>query len=203
MKVWPLNRAARLDFEGIFSQVSEPTLQRIAAGEADAIDDCLARYGDLVWSIARRLSKTSADAEDATQEIFLEIWKNAAKYNPDLSSEATFITMIARRRLIDRHRKQQRRPDTVTMDENMDQPMEIGPDAVELKEEVIRARKCMEQLRPDEKNVLELSIFHQLSQSKISEMLKIPLGTVKTHARRGLNRLRDMLKPDAVSGGAQ
>lgn len=181
--------------------MSEPTLQRIAEGDESAIDDCLARYGDLVWSIARRLSRNSADAEDATQEIFLEIWKNAAKYNPDLSSEATFITMIARRRLIDRHRKQQRRPETVTMDENIDQPFDELVDSVELKEEVIRAKKCMELLRPDEKNVLELSIFHQLSQSKISEMLKIPLGTVKTHARRGLNRLRELLKPDAVSGG--
>ena len=183
--------------------MAETTLQRIADGDAAAVDECLARYGDLVWSIARRLSKTSADAEDATQEIFLEIWKNAPKYNPDLSSEATFITMIARRRLIDRHRKAQRRPETVTMDENVDQAAGDLPDTVELKEEVIRAKKCMEQLRPDEKNVLELSIFHQLSQSKISELLKIPLGTVKTHARRGLNRLREMLKLDAVSGGAQ
>lgn len=183
--------------------MSESILKRIADGDADAVDDCLAQFGDLVWTIARRLSKTNADAEDATQEIFLEIWKNASKYNPELSSEATFITLIARRRLIDRHRKAQRRPETVTMDEKMEQPSETVPDSVELKEEVTRAKKYMDQLRPDEKNVLELSIFHQLSQTKISEMLKIPLGTVKTHARRGLTRLRDMLRLDAVSGGAQ
>lgn len=183
--------------------VTESVLQRVARGDAAAVDECLSQFGDLVWSIARRLSPDNADAEDATQEIFLEIWKNAGKYNPDLSSEATFITMIARRRLIDRHRKSSRRLDTVSIEFNQDSAHEVGKDFVELAEEASKARQCLEQLKPDEKKVLELSIFHQLSQTKISELLSIPLGTVKTHARRGITRLRDMLSLEAVSGGAR
>ena len=93
--------------------MAEPLLQKIANGDSSAVDECLAKYGNLVWSIARRYSPNNSDAEDATQEVFLEIWKNAARYDSDLSSEATFITMIARRRLIDRHRKQSRRLETV------------------------------------------------------------------------------------------
>ena len=178
-------------------------LQRIAEGDSEAVHDCLARSGDLVWSIARRLSFNNAEAEDATQEIFLEVWKNAERYNPELSSEATFITMIARRRLIDRHRKQSRRVDTISIDTDQDRPSEVEKDVIEIAEEASKARECLEQLRPDEKKVLELSIFHQLSQTKISEMLKIPLGTVKTHARRGITRLRDMLNLETVAGGAK
>ena len=178
-------------------------MQKIATGDSSAVDDCLEQYGNLVWSIARRHSSNNSDAEDATQEIFMEIWKNAYRYDPELSSEATYITMIARRRLIDRHRKQSRRLETVSMDEKMDQPQSDLKNEVEILDEAVKARHCMEQLKPDEKNVLELSIFHSLSQSKIAEVLKIPLGTVKTHARRGLSRLRELLSLDTISGGAQ
>ena len=183
--------------------MEDPLLQKIATGDSSAVDECLAKYGNLVWSIARRYSSNNSDAEDATQEIFMEIWKNAVRYNPKLSSEATFITMIARRRLIDRHRKQSRRLETVSMDDKVDQPESESTNQVEILDEAVKAKRCMEQLKPDEKNVLELSIFHQLSQTKIAEVLKIPLGTVKTHARRGLNRLREMLSLDTISGGAQ
>ncbi len=180
----------------------ENILQRVANGDASAVDDCLSQYGGLVWSLAKRLSRTAADAEDATQEIFLEVWKNSGKYDEGISSEATFITMIARRRLIDRHRKQTRTLETVAMDPDFNSPSESEPDRVELAEEATLARECLNQLRPDERQVLELSIFHHLPQVKIAEKLEIPLGTVKTHARRGLMRMRELLRPGSLAGGA-
>lgn len=183
--------------------MAEPLLTRIANGDSTAVDECIDLYGNLIWSLARRLSPTTTDAEDAVQEIFVEIWRKAASYNPALSSEATFITMIARRRLIDRHRRQTRRPETVTMDEQHDRAGGMPVNSVELAEEFNKAHQCLQQLKPDERKVLELSIFQQLSQASIAEVMKIPLGTVKTHARRGINRLRDMLGAEAISGGVQ
>ena len=83
-------------------------LQSVADGNAAAVDECLGKYGGLVWSLARRLCPRHEDAEDAVQEIFVEIWRNAAKFDPEIASEATYVTMIARRRLIDRNRRARR-----------------------------------------------------------------------------------------------
>src|ERR1700734_2723749 len=80
-------------------------LQRIASGDSAAVRECMDQYGALVWSLARRLSRTSSDAEDATQEIFLDIWRSAARFDAAQGSDKVFIAMIARRRLIDRLRK--------------------------------------------------------------------------------------------------
>src|SRR5215813_5986353 len=88
-------------------------LARVASGDRGAVRDCIARYGGLVWSIARRFE--GADAEDAVQEIFLDLWKSAARFDPRIASESAFVAMITRRRLIDRRRTRRRRPTTETI----------------------------------------------------------------------------------------
>jgi RNA polymerase sigma-70 factor (ECF subfamily) len=85
--------------------VAQAILKRIAAGDKTAVQDCLDSYGGLVWSLARRMSPNTNEAEDAVQEIFIDVWKNAARFDESQSSETTFVAMIARRRLIDRLRK--------------------------------------------------------------------------------------------------
>ena len=90
--------------------MSRGILERVAAGEAAAVEECLAAYRGLVWSLARRSTPNLADAEDAMQEIFIAVWRNASRYDPALSAESTFITTIAKRRLIDRYRRKSRRP---------------------------------------------------------------------------------------------
>src|SRR6201995_483920 len=85
-------------------------LQRIASGDTAAVRECLETYGPLVWSIARRMSRTPSDAEDATQEIFLDIWRSAPRYDASQGSDKVFIATIARRRLIDRLRKTNAEP---------------------------------------------------------------------------------------------
>ena len=94
-------------------------LQRVARADAAAVDECLNAYGGLVWSLARRLCRKHEDAEDAVQEIFVEIWRKAEKFDPDVASESTYITMIARRRLIDRFRRRSREPNTALINEEM------------------------------------------------------------------------------------
>src|SRR5271154_3658467 len=90
--------------------MSPSVLQRIASGDSDAVRECIEQYGALVWSLARRLSRTASDAEDATQEIFLDIWRSASRFDATQGSDKVFIAMIARRRLIDRLRKTSAEP---------------------------------------------------------------------------------------------
>jgi RNA polymerase sigma-70 factor (ECF subfamily) len=183
--------------------VADNVLKRIAAGDSAAVDECLRQYGGLVWSLARRFSPDHAESEDAVQEVFVDIWRSADRFDESVGSEATFITMIARRRLIDRHRKRSRQVDTAALVEEALPAESEGQDRLEIAEDAAQARRALNQLRSEERRVLELSIYQGLSQSKIAEATQLPLGTVKTHARRGLIRLREMLGSDSVAGAKE
>jgi len=183
--------------------VAETVLQRIAAGDPSAVEECLEQYSGLVWSLVRGFSGNHADAEDAVQEIFIEIWRHAGRFDAQVASETTFITMLARRRLIDRHRRRSRRRDTAPLD--MEPPAASADDEQRLDtlEQAGRARQMLEQLRPEQRHVLELSLGEGLSHREIAEATSLPLGTVKTHSRRGLIRLRELLQPDSARAGAE
>ena len=180
------------------NSVPQTILERVTAGDSPAVEECLQKYGGLVWSLARRLCSNYADAEDAVQEVFIEVWRHADRFDPQVASEATYITMIARRRLIDRFRRRSRELDTASIQEEMVELTSRHEQQTEIEEEAARARQFMQQLRPEQQQVLELSITHGLSQSQIAETTNLPLGTVKTHARRGLMRLRELLGADQV-----
>lgn len=151
-------------------------------------------YGGLIWSLARRMSETAADAEDATQEIFLEIWRSAGRYDPAIGTEAVFLTTIARRRLIDRMRARKRRPASETYDELQERMPDEGSDrAGAVAADVERARRALVQLDPAQREVLLLGVVEGLTHSEIATATGKPLGTVKTHMRRGLIRVRELM----------
>lgn len=176
---------------GVF-RVPEPVLPRIAAGETDAVEECLDRYGGLVWSLARRYCGDSGEAEDAVQEVFVALWKNASRFDENVASEATFITMICRRRLIDMLRRK-RAPTAASAAAVEEIAAPPPPPGLEVNEEVARVRACMQQLSDDQRRVLDLAICEGLSQTTIAEVTGWPLGTVKSHARRGMARLRQLV----------
>lgn len=168
-------------------------LSRVASGEESAVADCLNRYGGLVWSLARRSCPDQQTAEDAVQEIFLHVWRSAARFDPSIASEATFIATIARRKLIDRRRKKTL---AATGGVELEQVLSDGESAcqqLELKDEAERAARLLEQLPGEQQRVIRLSIYEGLSHSRIAEATGLSLGTVKTHIRRGLIRLREAL----------
>jgi RNA polymerase sigma-70 factor (ECF subfamily) len=173
--------------------VTQAILQRIADGDRTAVQDCLDKYGGLVWSIARRMLRNTEDAEDTVQEIFVEIWKNADRFDESKASETTFIAMIARRRVIDRIRHSARRISADSLDDVLLEPFTRADKQMQVSVEAAEAAEAMRVLRPEQQQVLRLSIVEGMSHQEISDATGMPLGTVKTHARRGLLQVRQYL----------
>lgn len=189
--------------------MDQPLLKRVANGDGSAVEECISRYGGLVWSIARSFTSDAADAEDAVQEIFLAIWKSADRYDPEIAAESTFIAMIARRRLIDRRRSARRRPAPGSLAEEhaqvSDPKVEDASQQAELRDEAALAAECLALLKADERRVLELATYQGMTHQEIATATGVPLGTVKTRVRRGLIRLREMIErkhAGAAGGGA-
>lgn len=173
--------------------MSQNILKRIANGDQAAVQDCLKTYGGLVWSLARRMLRNSDDAEDAVQEIFVDVWKNAGRFDESQSSETTYIAMIARRRLIDRIRFTQRRISADSIEDMLAEPARMGDADMQTLVEGREAFRALKGLRPEQQQVLQLSIVQGLSHQEISDATGMPLGTVKTHARRGLMQAREIM----------
>lgn len=173
--------------------MAQVILKRIAAGDKSAVQDCLNQYGGLVWSLARRMSANTDDAEDAVQEIFVDVWKNAARFDETQASETTFVAMIARRRLIDRLRKTNRQPNVDSLEDVSAEPASGKEPDLQLCVEAKEAAEAMKHLRPEQRQILHLSIVQGFSHQEIADALSMPLGTVKTHARRGLLQVREFL----------
>lgn len=168
-------------------------LQRIAASDRTAVQECIDKYGGLVWSLARKLSPNDAEAEDAVQEIFIDLWKSANRFDDAQANETTFVAMIARRRLIDRLRQSQRRPASVSLDDDVHKIEPQYNANIEAKSDAAAAVRAMQQLRPEQQTVLQLAIYQGLTHQEISGATGIPLGTVKTYVRRGLQQVRNTL----------
>lgn len=174
--------------------VAEPLslLQRVGAGDTGAMLACMERFRGLIWSLVRRSCSNAADAEDVVQEIFISVWRSAHRFDPTIASESTFVSVIARRRLIDRTRQRMRRPAPASIIQDVELDRNELP-RCQIKEAGAIAHVAMEKLRPEQHQVLHLSIECGCSHEQIAISTGLPLGTVKTHARRGLQKLRDAL----------
>jgi RNA polymerase sigma-70 factor (ECF subfamily) len=174
--------------------VAESLLKRVAAGNMAAMQECIDEYGGLIWSLARRFCPSAAEAEDAVQEVFVALWENAGRFDESKGAEVTFVAMIARRRLIDSGRKHQRRRQAVerAREHKQSEPANFEQQVAQV-DEAQRALEALEQLSEDQQRVLKLAIHQGLTHDEIAQSTGLPLGTVKTHARRGLIRVRELL----------
>jgi len=169
-----------------------------------AVSEFIARYGGLVWSIARRFTPTEADAEDAVQDIFVALWKACGKFDPQVASEKTFTTMIARRRLIDRNRRKKFDSDRSFDVDKLVSDGAAAPEKMELAEEAAIAADFLDRLPAEQSRAIKLAVYDGLSHSQIAELTGLSLGTIKTHIRRGIIKLRQSLglhQPLEVKGG--
>ncbi len=169
-------------------------LLRIASGDADAVGACLDRYGSLVWSVVKRAWNDAATVEDVVQEIFIDVWNSAARFDPEKASEATFIATIARRRVIDRRRRAGRAPVEEPVEEVEMSFEDRGLSGVDMGDEARLAREALEALKPDQRRVILMSVVDGLTHSEIATATGLPLGTVKSHIRRGLEQTAQELR---------
>lgn len=187
--------------EGVATK-DDHLLGKVARGEPGAVRACVDQYGALVWSLALKRTRTRDEAEDAVQEIFLDLWRSAKRFDPSLSSEAGFIALIARRRLIDMARKKARRPELTSIPDGL----ESATDEHERLQRRVEASQVLEVVRslPDkQQRMIELSLIEGLSHSQISDKTGVPLGTVKSNIRRGIAEVRRQIVGDlAAQGGA-
>lgn len=177
------------------NQAITPLLPLIAQGNLDAVDRFVERYSGLIWTLTKRMTRNSHDAEDLVQEIFVELWKKADQFDVERGSEVAFVSLITKRRVFDRLRKRslpfqiENLGDTPTVD-----PFQNTPTPLEIAEEIAKVRNCLSLLKPNTQSVLTLILQDGLSQQEVSISLQMPLGTVKSFARRGLLTLRECVK---------
>jgi len=179
-------------------------LKRIADGDVTAMQLAMDEYGGLIWSLARRFCPTPSEAEDGVQEAFISLWESAGRYDPDKGTEVTFVATIARRRLIDRGRRHTRRERVIAeVRESATPDASMPSEPVSTKEEAQRVRKAMEKLSDDQRRVIDLAVTHGCTHEQIATITELPLGTVKTHARRGLMRIRAMLNESPTNAAVR
>lgn len=179
----------------------DSVLQRVAAGDPDAVRECIDGFGPLVWSIARHYRIDPGVAEEAVQDVFVDLWRSAGRFDPVKGSEGTFVATIARRRLIDRARAAGRRREATAAED-----LEVGAEdeallGLERAEEARRARELVEGLDAGQRRLLELWALRGLTHTQIADRTGVPLGTVKSSLRRGLQRLRVLLGEAAGAEG--
>lgn len=166
-------------------------------GDISALGTLYDRYGLLVYRLIYRMLNNPQEAEDLTQEIFLNLQVNC-KFDPQRGSFYTYLMTLTRSRTIDRLRSKRSKgrfwqnigklKDSIPQQQS-DPPME----AVSTEEISNQVRDALQHLSPQQRQILELSYYQGLTQSEIAKRLNIPLGTVKTHSRRGLIKLRKNL----------
>lgn len=173
-------------------------VRQLRAGDADALATLYDRYAPLVYALALKMLQNAAEAEDLTQEAFVNFWQQQ-KYDPDRGSVSSYLATYTRSRALDRLRVGGGRHTILKKVQRMAGAASQPPTPLEQADQNDRRqhlRAALDQLPPNEREVLEIAYFEGLSQSQIAERLGIPLGTVKTRSRQGLLRLRDLLGND-------
>jgi RNA polymerase sigma-70 factor, ECF subfamily len=165
-------------------------LYRTGQGDSAAFDQLYRRFAAAVFRRALRQLRDRTRAEDATQETFAAIWRSASTYKPERGPGAPWLFAVARNAVVNQMRVRapmpMEPPDTIA-----DEP--CPSELAEVATESARMHRAVAQLSAEQRRVIELAYWKELSQSEIAEELGIPLGTVKTRTRRALSRLADIL----------
>ena len=174
-------------------------LARVQAGDSRALAELYDRYMPIIYPVVKRILRSGADAEDAIQDAWVQVWRRAATYDPKRGSVVAWLLTVARSRALDRYRSlvARGRAESKVDAEPANEP--VGPPAsAEMAQLSQRVRAAMAQLDPSQREVLEIAYFRGLSQSEIANHLSQPLGTVKSWTRQGLIRLRELLQEEEL-----
>jgi RNA polymerase sigma-70 factor (ECF subfamily) len=172
-------------------------VERMARGDADALAELYDRHARLIYSLALRILRDDGEAQDVVQEVFAQLWRQAARYDDRRGTVAAWLVTVARSRAIDRLRRRRSRPESSGDDADtslMVDPAQPVDDRLLTSARASTVRAAMDELPLLQRIAIELAFFEGLTHVEIAERLEMPLGTVKTRIRQGLLRLRDRLE---------
>jgi RNA polymerase sigma-70 factor (ECF subfamily) len=170
-------------------------VQSIARGDQLALHTLYKQTHRIVFTLIVRITSNRETAEELTLDVFHDVWRRAATYNPDNGSVVGWIMNQARSRAIDRLRFEQRKK---RVDNHADTPLTLtaasGPqEAFDVREHGRLLRHALQVLTPEERQAIETAFFSELTYFEVATKLNQPLGTVKTRIRSGLRKLRQAL----------
>lgn len=177
----------------VMSQSTElHLLAQIQAGSEDALLELHSRYANLVYSVAYRVLNDPMSAEEVTQDTFMRLWNKSYTYDPEKGRFTTWLLTVTRRLAIDMIRQRQRREPKSGMlfmdeDPSLWENILTAEGGGDLRRTL---RSVMDELPTEQRELIELVYFYGMSHSDLSETLDIPLGTVKTRIRLGMQKLR-------------
>ena len=166
----------------------------MAGGDEAALSELYNRYRLILFGLLLRILHSRAEAEDCLQEVFLQVWRQAAAFDEARGRPFTWLVTMARSRAIDRLRALSSRDRTAqdaaraTVEETSD----AVTDAIRSEQAAV-VRKALDALPAEQRRVLELAYFDGLTQSEIAARLNQPLGTIKTRTRTAMMKLRELL----------
>lgn len=180
--------------QSVRSRADADIASAFARGDGDSLLEVYTRWAPLVHTVARRSVGNEHDAADVTQAVFVAAWQGRHGFDPDSGSLPGWLLGITRRKVADHFRAQGRNPEPrEELPENVDgdPPVETVIDRVLLADEISR-------LGDPQRRILELCFYQDMTHAQVASLLDLPLGTVKSHVRRSLGRLRDRLEVDGV-----
>jgi RNA polymerase sigma-70 factor (ECF subfamily) len=166
----------------------------VARGDQGAYEAVYDLFAGPVYGLACKIVRDPAQSEEVAQEAMLEVWRAAARFDPARGSAAAWVMTIAHRRAVDRVRSEVA---ATARDQKMTPDPVSGDDVAELVETALdrrRVRRCLGALTPLQAESVKLAYYGGYTHVQVAELLKVPLGTVKTRIRDGLIRLRDCME---------
>ena len=168
---------------------------RVQSGDEAAFATVYDLMADRVYGVVTRVLRDPAMSEEVAQEVFLEVWRTAARFDPERGSVSAWILTMARRRGVDRVRREQSRRDRAAELDAQPAPVVDSPAEQTISTmESVSIHNALRTLPDDQRRVIELSFLEGMSHGDIADLLELPLGTVKGRARGGLKKLRIRLE---------
>lgn len=170
-------------------------LARIAGQDQTALADLYDRYGRILLGIAYRMLGSREEAEEVVADVFWQVWRAAGSYDPSRSRVDSWLFLITRSRSLDRLRALKRKARHLSASAAVIQDP-LDPQVKMLQQEQgDQIQQVLQQMPPDQSQVIQLAYFSGLTQAEIAAQLQIPVGTVKTRIRLALAKLRHVFNP--------